>query len=93
MRHDRHGLEGHLIVGITASIATLGNVGPGFETVGPMGSFAPLSSISKLTLTAAMWLGRLELMTVLVLLRPEVWRTLSWQVAAHPPAARRAAES
>jgi trk system potassium uptake protein TrkH len=76
--------EDNLIVGITASIATLGNVGPGFETIGPMGSFAPLSTISKLTLTVAMWLGRLELMTVLVLLRAEVWRGLTWRPTATP---------
>jgi trk system potassium uptake protein len=72
-------LEGNLIVGITAAIATLGNIGPGFETVGPMGSFASLTTVSKLTLTGAMWMGRLELMTVLVLLGPGVWRTLSWR--------------
>jgi trk system potassium uptake protein len=80
--------EGHLIVGITAAIATLGNVGPGFDTVGPMASFAPLTTVSKLTLTAAMWLGRLELMTVLVLLRPEVWRSLSWRLAPRSSAPR-----
>jgi trk system potassium uptake protein TrkH len=72
-------LENDLITGITASIAALGNIGPGFNTVGPMASFAPLTSVSKLVLLLAMWLGRLELMTVLVLLRPEVWRTTSWR--------------
>jgi trk system potassium uptake protein len=72
-------LENHTMVGITAAIATLGNIGPGFDTVGPMASFAPLTTLSKLVLIAAMWMGRLELMTVLVLLRPEVWRALSWR--------------
>lgn len=72
-------LEGDLLTGITASIATLGNIGPGFSLVGPMASYAPLSSASKIVLTAAMWLGRLELVTVLALLRPELWRSASWR--------------
>jgi trk system potassium uptake protein TrkH len=72
-------LENHLVVGITAAIATLGNIGPGFDTIGPMASFAPLRSSSKAVLVVAMWLGRLELMTILVLLRPEVWRAASWR--------------
>jgi trk system potassium uptake protein TrkH len=72
-------VENRLLVGITASIATLGNIGPGLDAIGPMASFAPLHASSKLVLTAAMWLGRLELMTVLVLLRPEVWRGSMWR--------------
>lgn len=72
-------LEGNLLVGITGAISALGNVGPGFDTIGPMASYAPLTSLSKIVLALAMWLGRLELMTVLVLLRPEVWRTASWR--------------
>ena len=72
-------VENHLLVGVTAAIATLGNIGPGFDTIGPMASFAPLHTTSKAVLIVAMWLGRLELMTVLVLLRPEVWRAVSWR--------------
>lgn len=64
-----------IITGITATIATLGNIGPGFNLVGPMTHFAHLHPVSKVTLTAAMWIGRLEVLTVLALLRPEVWRT------------------
>jgi trk system potassium uptake protein TrkH len=59
---------------ITASIACLGNIGPGFNVVGPMANFADLHPVSKITLTAAMWVGRLEVVTVLVLVRSEVWR-------------------
>ena len=68
-----------LITGITASIATLGNIGPGFNTVGPMGHFGDLHPVSKVVLTAAMWVGRLEVLTVLALLRPEVWRMADWK--------------
>jgi trk system potassium uptake protein TrkH len=67
-------LGADLLTGITASIACLGNIGPGFGPIGPMGSFAELHPISKFVLTMEMWIGRLEVLTVLVLFRPEVWR-------------------
>jgi trk system potassium uptake protein TrkH len=67
-------LGADILTGLTATIATLGNIGPGFEAVGPMGNYADLHPLAKVTLTAAMWIGRLEVLTVLALLRPEVWR-------------------
>ena len=67
-----------LLTGITASIATLGNIGPGFNAVGPMADYGDLHPVSKIVLTAAMWIGRLEVLTVLALLRPEVWRAARW---------------
>jgi trk system potassium uptake protein TrkH len=63
-----------LLTAITASIACLGNIGPGLGAVGPMANFADLHPISRMVLTLAMWIGRLEVLTVLALLRPEVWR-------------------
>ena len=63
-----------MITAVTASIACLGNIGPGFNAVGPMAHFADLHPVSRIVLIAAMWIGRLEVLTVLVLLRPEVWR-------------------
>ena len=71
-------LGADLITGITASIACLGNIGPGFGPIGPMASFADLHPISKLVLTLEMWIGRLEVLTVLVLFRFEVWRSARW---------------
>jgi trk system potassium uptake protein len=68
-----------LVTGLTATIATLGNIGPGLNMVGPMESYAHLPSITKVTLTAAMWIGRLEVITVLAILRPEVWTTATWK--------------
>jgi trk system potassium uptake protein TrkH len=67
-----------LMTGITASIACLGNIGPGFEAVGPMANFASLHPVSKVVLTLEMWIGRLEVMTVLVFLRLEAWRSARW---------------
>ena len=70
-----------LMTAITASIACLGNIGPGFEAVGPMANFASLHTVSKVVLTLAMWIGRLEVMTVLVFFRLEAWRSARWSAA------------
>ena len=67
-------LGADLLTSITASIACLGNIGPGFNAVGPMANFADLHPVSRVVLTMAMWVGRLEILTVLALLQPEVWR-------------------
>jgi trk system potassium uptake protein TrkH len=71
-------LGADLITGISATAAALGNVGPGFGQVGPMSSFADLHPASRIVLTLAMWIGRLEVITVLVILRPEAWRAGRW---------------
>ncbi|HYE85707.1 MAG TPA: TrkH family potassium uptake protein [Vicinamibacterales bacterium] len=74
-------LGADLVTGISATAATLGNVGPGFNQVGPMAHFADLHPISRIVLTFAMWVGRLEVITVLVILRPEAWRAGRWSSA------------
>jgi trk system potassium uptake protein len=71
-------LGADLLTGITASIACLGNIGPGFGAIGPMGSFADLHPASKIVLTLEMWIGRLEVLTVLVFFRLEIWRGARW---------------
>ena len=68
-----------ILTSITASIACLGNIGPGFGAIGPMGNYADLHPASKLVLTGAMWVGRLEVLTVLALLRPEVWQSATFK--------------
>ncbi|MEL6350043.1 MAG: TrkH family potassium uptake protein, partial [Myxococcota bacterium] len=60
----------------SASLACLGNVGPGFEAIGPMGNYAGFRAPTKMILFVAMWIGRLEILTVLALLHPHVWNTL-----------------
>lgn len=57
-----------------AVAATLGNVGPAFGIVGPTGNYSSLSDFIKIILSACMLLGRLELFTLLIFLRPEFWR-------------------
>jgi trk system potassium uptake protein TrkH len=59
---------------IAASATALGNVGPGFGVTGPFGSFAPVGDVSKLTMIGLMFLGRLEIIPVVVLLTRHYWR-------------------
>ncbi|MCY4600652.1 MAG: TrkH family potassium uptake protein [Acidobacteria bacterium] len=73
------GLGADIVTGVTASAATLGNIGPGLGGVGPLASYAGLHPASKLLLTATMWIGRLEIVAVLALLRWEVWRHARWR--------------
>ena len=54
--------------------ATINNIGPGFEMVGPTGNFAAFSPLSKIVLTFDMLAGRLELFPMLILLYPQTWR-------------------
>jgi trk system potassium uptake protein len=56
------------------SASLLGGAGPGLGFAGPMGSFEPFSGLSKLVLTAEMYLGRLEIVPVLVLFARSYWR-------------------
>lgn len=68
-----------MITGFTSALACIGNIGPGFEAVGPMENYSALHPMAKITLTLGMWVGRLELLTVLVLLHPDVLRNLHWR--------------
>lgn len=71
-------LGSDLVVAFSSALACIANIGPGFGIAGPMGSFAAFTTPAKLLLTFAMWLGRLEIVTVLALLHPHVWRRLAW---------------
>ncbi|MEM7737063.1 MAG: TrkH family potassium uptake protein [Deinococcota bacterium] len=58
----------------TASIACIGNIGPGLNTVGPMLNFDGLHPFSRVLLTFGMYAGRLEVVTLFVLFDPAFWR-------------------
>lgn len=58
----------------SAVLATISNIGPGFEVVGPMGNFSEFSVLSKIVLTCCMIIGRLELMPIFVLMSPSIWK-------------------
>ncbi|MFT7516892.1 MAG: trk system potassium uptake protein TrkH [Myxococcota bacterium] len=72
-------LGSNFVTAFSASLACVGNIGPGFESVGPMGNFAEIGSASKIVLSIGMWMGRLELVTILALLHPDVIRHLHWR--------------
>jgi len=59
---------------IGATIANLGNIGPGIGGVGPIDNYSHLSSPAKWILSFLMLLGRLELFTVLIIFSPAFWR-------------------
>ncbi len=59
---------------IAAAATTLGNVGPALGSAGPEGNFSQFSDVSKVTMAGLMWLGRLELLPVLVLFTRSFWR-------------------
>jgi trk system potassium uptake protein TrkH len=64
-----------IISSLTASITTLGNIGPGFNVVGPMANFQDIPTLGKIILINNMWVGRLEVYTVLVLFTSEFWHS------------------
>jgi trk system potassium uptake protein TrkH len=60
---------------LTGAASTVSGVGPGLgESIGPAGNFAGLPDAAKWILSAGMLLGRLEIITVLVLCMPAFWR-------------------
>ncbi len=65
-----------LVTAFTASLATLGNVGPGLARVGAIENFAWMSGPTKVMLAQFMLLGRLEIFAIVVLFSPRFWREL-----------------
>jgi len=63
-----------LVTAFSAAVACLNNIGPGLGRVGPADSYASLSDLQTWVCTMAMLLGRLELLSVLVLFTPQFWR-------------------
>lgn len=67
--------QGHdLLSSFTASLSTLGNIGPGLGRVGPANNFQFFSDELTWFFSFTMLLGRLELYTVLVLFMPRFWK-------------------
>ncbi|MNF25046.1 Trk system potassium uptake protein TrkG [compost metagenome] len=63
------------ITALSGAASTVSGVGPGMgPIIGPAGNFSSLPDTAKWLLTAGMLLGRLEILTVLVLLMPAFWR-------------------
>ena len=58
---------------VTAAVTCFNNVGPGFAAIGPMENFSCYSEFSKVLLSVAMLMGRLEIYPILFLFSPSVW--------------------
>jgi len=63
-----------LVTAFSAVVATVNNIGPGLGEVGPAGNYGGLSPFQLWVLSLAMLLGRLELLSVLVLFTHAFWR-------------------
>jgi len=63
------------ITALTAAASAVANVGPGLgQIIGPAGNFSALTDLAKWILCFGMFLGRLEIMTILVLFIPSFWQ-------------------
>ena len=63
-----------IVTNFTAVAATLNNIGPGLEVVGPAGNLSAFSDMSKWVLIFNMLAGRLELFPLLILFHPGLWK-------------------
>ncbi|MEA4825211.1 MAG: TrkH family potassium uptake protein [Clostridium sp.] len=71
-------LEGRdTLTSISAVAGTLGNIGPGFGILGPMGNYSELTYLSKIVLSLCMIIGRLEIYPILLLLVPSFWKKVN----------------
>ncbi len=59
---------------LSATVSCFNNIGPGFGLVGPASSFAAYSPFSKIVLSLAMLMGRLEIYPLLLTLSPSTWK-------------------
>ncbi|MDO5335903.1 MAG: TrkH family potassium uptake protein [Eubacteriales bacterium] len=63
-----------LVTNFTAVAATLNNIGPGLELVGPTSNFGMFSPLSKCVLIFDMLAGRLEIFPLFILFFPDTWK-------------------
>jgi trk system potassium uptake protein TrkH len=63
-----------VLTSLAAAAASLGNIGPGLAKVGPLENYAFLHPVAKWTLSLLMLAGRLELLTVMVMVSPSFWK-------------------
>lgn len=67
-------VEKNFVLGLTASISAIGDIGPGIgDVVGPMGNYESIHYISKIIIIFDMFIGRLEIIPFLVLFHKDFW--------------------
>jgi trk system potassium uptake protein TrkH len=62
------------VTALSSVLATVGNVGPGLNMVGPTANYTFIHPVGKIVLTICMLVGRLEIFTVLMLFVPPFWK-------------------
>jgi trk system potassium uptake protein TrkH len=62
------------VTAFTAVVACVNNIGPGLGEVGPAGNYQGLTDFQTWVCTFAMLLGRLEMLTLLVMMTGSFWR-------------------
>ena len=72
---SRAGVELTEFEALAATAATFFNIGPAFGIAGPFGTYAAFPRSTRLLMTGLMWVGRVEIVPVLVLLTPAYWRS------------------
>ena len=70
----RAGLSLSNFEALSASAALVGNIGPAFGVVGPMGGYGGFTNTTKMLMFLMMWMGRLEILPVLVVFTRSFWR-------------------
>lgn len=68
------GMGVDFVTSFSAVAASIGNIGPGLNLVGPVGNYAAIPTMGKWLLIWCMLLGRLEIYTMIIFLVPEFWR-------------------
>ncbi len=63
-----------LLTSFTATIASMGNVGPGLGSVGSVANYGHLPAAAKWVLTVAMLLGRVEIYSMFIFFTPNQWK-------------------
>ena len=71
----RTGLSLSAFEALSAAAATFFNIGPAFGIAGPFNSYSPFSELTKGVMILLMYVGRIEIIPVLVLFTPSFWRS------------------
>ena len=68
-------LQLDFVTALSGALTSLTNVGPGLgDIIGPAGNFGPLPDAAKWVLAVGMLMGRLEILSVVIVLSPAFWR-------------------
>ena len=67
-------IENNTTIALSSSAAALGNIGPGYGFIGPMGNFSNISIFTKWILILLMLIGRLEIIPFLAILNKDLWK-------------------